>query len=118
MHTDRLPRIAITVGDPSGIGPEIAVKSSLDPRVREVAEIVVYGPSTDEALKAFKTGEVTAESGRVAYETILQAVEDVQAERLDALVTGPINKAAFAAAGLPWKGHTDLLAHLTKCRSV
>ena len=86
MHTDRLPRIAITVGDPSGIGPEIAVKASSDPRVREVAEIVVYGPSTDDALKAFKTGEVTAESGRVAYETILQAVEDVQAERLDALV--------------------------------
>ena len=118
MHTDRLPRIAITVGDPSGIGPEIAVKSSLDPRVRDVAEIVVYGPSTDEALKAFKTGEVTAESGRVAYETILQAVEDVQAERLDALVTGPINKAAFAAAGLPWKGHTDLLAHLTNAPRV
>jgi 4-hydroxythreonine-4-phosphate dehydrogenase len=106
------------VGDPSGIGPEIAVKSSLDPRVREVAEIVIYGPSTDEALKAFKTGEVTAESGRVAYETILQAVEDVQAERLDALVTGPINKAAFAAAGLPWKGHTDLLAHLTNAPRV
>lgn len=118
MHTDRLPRIAITVGDPSGIGPEIAVKASSDPRVREVAEIVVYGPSTDDALKAFKTGEVTAESGRVAYETILQAVEDVQAERLDALVTGPINKAAFAAAGLPWKGHTDLLAHLTNAPRV
>lgn len=118
MHTDRLPRIAITVGDPSGIGPEIAVKSSLEPRVLEVAEIVIYGPSTDEALKAFKTGEVTAESGRVAYETILQAVEDVQAKRLDALVTGPINKAAFAAAGLPWKGHTDLLAHLTNAPRV
>ena len=28
------------------------------------------------------------------------------------IVTAPINKAAFAAAGLPWKGHTDLLAHL------
>ena len=118
MHTDRLPRIAITVGDPSGIGPEIAVKATSDPRVREVAEIVVYGPSTNDALKAFKTGEVTAESGRVAYETILQAVEDVQAERLDALVTGPINKAAFAAAGLPWKGHTDLLAHLTNAPRV
>ena len=118
MHTDRLPRIAITVGDPSGIGPEIAVKAFSDPRVREVAEIVVYGPSTDDTLKAFKTGEVTAESGRVAYETILQAVEDVQAERLDALVTGPINKAAFAAAGLPWKGHTDLLAHLTNAPRV
>src|SRR5690606_493471 len=35
------------------------------------------------------------------------------AGRVDAIATAPINKAAFSAAGLPWKGHTDLLAHLT-----
>ena len=32
---------------------------------------------------------------------------------VDAIATAPINKLAFAEAGLPWKGHTDLLAHLT-----
>ena len=31
---------------------------------------------------------------------------------MQAIVTAPINKAAFAAAGFPWRGHTDLLAHL------
>ena len=31
---------------------------------------------------------------------------------MQAIATAPINKAAFAAAGLPWRGHTDLLAHL------
>src|SRR5690606_35388960 len=35
-----------------------------------------------------------------------------RAGRVDAIATAPVNKAAFAAAGLPWKGHTDLLAHL------
>ena len=43
----------------------------------------------------------------------LRAVDDAQAGRVDAIATAPINKEAFAAAGLPWKGHTDLLAHLT-----
>ena len=30
----------------------------------------------------------------------------------DALATAPVNKLAFSRAGLPWKGHTDLLGHL------
>jgi 4-hydroxy-L-threonine phosphate dehydrogenase PdxA len=33
-------------------------------------------------------------------------------DAFDAVATAPINKLAFAKAGLPWKGHTDLLAHL------
>ena len=36
----------------------------------------------------------------------------------DAVATAPINKLAFARAGLPWKGHTDLLAHLTGAHRV
>ena len=34
------------------------------------------------------------------------------------MATAPVNKEAFALAGLPWRGHTDLLAHLTGARSV
>ena len=68
------PRVAITVGDPAGIGPEIAAKAAADATVRAV----------DAAIK----GDV------------------------DAIATAPVNKLAFAQAGLPWKGHTDLLAHL------
>jgi 4-hydroxythreonine-4-phosphate dehydrogenase len=34
----RRPRIAITVGDPAGIGPEIAEKAAADPRVREASQ--------------------------------------------------------------------------------
>ena len=106
-------RIAITVGDPSGIGPEISLKAAEDARVQAAGEVVLYGPTTDAELAAFPSGKVTAEAGRSAYQTIKRAVSDVQAGRADALVTAPINKEAFAEAGLPWRGHTELLAHLT-----
>lgn len=104
------PRIAITVGDPAGIGPEIARKAADDPRVRSVCEPVVYGPPSG---PSFKPGELSAEAGRAAYETLCAAVKDAQAGVVAAVATAPVNKLAFARAGLPWKGHTDLLAHLT-----
>lgn len=40
------------------------------------------------------------------------------AGRVDAVATAPVNKEAFRLAGLPWSGHTDLLAHLTGAREV
>jgi 4-phospho-D-threonate 3-dehydrogenase / 4-phospho-D-erythronate 3-dehydrogenase len=110
---ERLPRIGITVGDPAGIGPEIALKAADDHRVRDVCEVTLYGPSSPEALEAYPAGRLSALAGRVAYDAIVDAVEDARAGRIDAIATAPVNKEAFALAGLPWKGHTDLLAALT-----
>ena len=104
------PRIAITAGDPAGIGPEVARKAADDPRVREVCEPVIYGPP---AGATFRVGAVSADAGKAAYESIRAAVRDAQAGVVHGMATAPINKRAFAQAGLPWKGHTDLLAHLT-----
>jgi 4-hydroxythreonine-4-phosphate dehydrogenase len=104
------PRIAITVGDPAGIGPEIARKAAADQRVREVCEPVLYGPPDG---SRFTPGQLSAEAGRAAYDAICAAVRDAQAGLVSAIATAPINKLAFSHAGLPWKGHTDLLAHLT-----
>jgi len=106
------PRVGITVGDPAGIGPEIAVATAADARVREVCEPRLYG-AHGAALAVFRRGEVSAEAGRAAYDAIVAAVGDARAGTIDAIATAPINKEAFALAGLPWKGHTDLLAHLT-----
>ena len=103
------PRIAITGGDPAGIGPEIAAKAAADWRVREVCEPVIYEPQPSGPIAL---GEVSALAGRAAFEAIVRAVDDAKAGRVDAIATAPVNKAAFAAAGLGWKGHTDLLAHL------
>jgi 4-hydroxythreonine-4-phosphate dehydrogenase len=109
----RRPKIGVTVGDPAGIGPEIARKAASDRELSESCEIVLYGPSTDAAVARFERGRVSAAAGRAAYDAIVEAVEDARAGRIDAVATAPINKEAFAAAGLPWRGHTDLLAHLT-----
>jgi 4-hydroxythreonine-4-phosphate dehydrogenase len=108
----RLPILAITTGDPSGIGPEIAAAAIRDPRVPAVCQPVIFGPATPDELAPYPAGVVNAAAGRRAYDEILRAVEACQAGHADAMVTAPINKAAFAAAGLPWRGHTDLLAHL------
>jgi 4-hydroxythreonine-4-phosphate dehydrogenase len=104
------PRVAITEGDPAGIGPEIARKAASDARVRAACEPVLYGPTPD---RAFAMGVVNADAGRAAYDAIVAAVRDAQARVVDAIATAPVNKLAFSRAGLPWKGHTDLLAHLT-----
>jgi 4-phospho-D-threonate 3-dehydrogenase / 4-phospho-D-erythronate 3-dehydrogenase len=108
------PRVGITVGDPAGIGPEISLKAAADPAVLEVCEPVLYGPHHEAELRAFVPGRVSAEAGRAACEAIARAVEDVRLGRLDAITTAPINKEAFALAEIPYKGHTDLLAMLTK----
>jgi 4-hydroxythreonine-4-phosphate dehydrogenase len=113
-----LPLIAVTAGDPSGIGPEIAVKAARDPRVVDVCRPVIYGPYAPGALAKFAVGRVSAESGRAAYDAIVRATEDALAGTVAAMVTAPINKAAFAAAGYPWRGHTDLLAHLCGVHDV
>ena len=110
-----LPRVAITIGDPAGIGPEIAAKAAADPRVLEVCTPVLYGRIYSPGVVA---GTLSAEAGRTAYGAIVAAVEDVLAGEVDAVATAPINKEAFALAGLPWRGHTELLAHLTGAASV
>jgi 4-hydroxythreonine-4-phosphate dehydrogenase len=103
------PRIAITVGDPAGIGPEIAAAAAADPRVATACEPVLYATDGCRATP----GRMTAEGGRAAYDAIVRAVADVRSGKVDAVATGPISKEAFRLAGLPWQGHTDLLAHLT-----
>jgi len=107
------PRIGITVGDPAGIGPEIAVKAAADLRVTAVCEPRLYGPHSAEQIASFPRGRVSADAGRAAYRAIVSAVEDARAGTIDGIATAPINKEAFSLAGLPWKGHTDLLASLT-----
>jgi 4-hydroxythreonine-4-phosphate dehydrogenase len=109
------PRIALTVGDPAGIGPEIVEKAVSDGRVRAACDPIVYGPDD---RSPFIPGQLSAAAGRAAYEAIVRAVGDAQGGLVEAIATGPISKEALARAGLPWRGHTDLLANLTGAPSV
>jgi 4-hydroxythreonine-4-phosphate dehydrogenase len=104
-----LPRVGITGGDPAGIGPEIAAKAAADARVRAVCRPVVFAPETPVEVVV---GKPSAPGGQAAYDVIVRAVEEARTGRVDAIATAPISKLALSLAGLPWKGHTDLLAHL------
>jgi 4-hydroxythreonine-4-phosphate dehydrogenase len=86
--------------------------------VLEVCEPILYGPHDRDALAAFPSGRVSAEAGRAAYAAITRAVQDARDGTIAAMATAPISKEALALAGLPWKGHTDLLAHLTAAPRV
>jgi 4-hydroxythreonine-4-phosphate dehydrogenase len=107
------PRIGITSGDPAGIGPEIALKAINDPRVTSACEPILYGASPSEVSPKFPPGRPSAESGRAAYDAIVQAAGDAMSRAIAGIATAPISKEALALAGLKWPGHTELLQHLT-----
>src|SRR5882762_4385392 len=109
------PRVAITTGDPAGIGPEVATRAAADPRVLDACEPVLYGPPQG---ATFAAGTLSAAAGRAAYDVIVRAVGDARQGVVQAIATAPVNKEAFRLAGLEWSGHTDLLAHLTGARDV
>ncbi len=129
------PKIAVTMGDPAGVGPEIVLKAVADEDVRKVADPVVYGSVEALEMVAGRLGldlparpglcEVTTmettgltpglpdpEAGRAMIECIEKAVLDALAARVSAVVTAPINKETARLAGLPFPGHTEFIAHL------
>jgi 4-phospho-D-threonate 3-dehydrogenase / 4-phospho-D-erythronate 3-dehydrogenase len=131
-----LPRIALTTGDPAGVGPELCLRLLREPLVRAVCVPVVYGdlavlarvaralnwpePSAADVLDMraigahdFAPGAVSAACGRAAYEYVVRAIDDARAGIVSAICTGPLHKEALHAAGVPFPGHTELLAHRT-----
>lgn len=112
------PRIAITLGDPRGIGPEVTARALRDQSVHELAEFVVVGPtgtgltpSVD--IGTWMIGGDAASAGQLAGKAIERAVAMVQDGNMDGIVTAPIDKAALLAGGYPYPGHTEMLAALT-----
>lgn len=131
-----LPVIAISAGDPAGIGPEIVLKAIARPEVRAVCTPRVVGsreiltevarrlglpmaPTIDDIpvpLAEIEPGRESAPAGRTAVLAVKHAVALIQAGEADAIATAPLNKAAMAAAGFPYPGHTELLAELAQVR--
>lgn len=123
-----LPRIGITLGDPTGIGPEVVAKALARESLRRQAEFFPIGPpsvlehwglngpsaipTADLAWAQIRPGEVNADCGRVALEAVRVGVARCLAGEFDALVTGPINKRAAQLAGMEFPGHTEFIAAL------
>jgi 4-hydroxythreonine-4-phosphate dehydrogenase len=121
-----LVRLAVTVGDPRGIGPEVAAAALAEPGV----EATVVGP--DDVIAGMVAphsagigswnggagGDALALAGRLAGRAVERAVELWRAGRVDAIVTGPGDKRALNAAGYRFPGHTELLRDLTGASQV
>ena len=63
--------------------------------------------------KNLRHGEVSAEAGLAAFHAIRRSIEWANEGRVSAICTAPIHKEALAAAGVPYPGHTEMLAHLS-----
>ena len=114
-------RLAMTVGDPRGIGPEIVAKALADPRVGERCDIVVIGPDGCGVPVAESVGNWSARgdaalAGQMSGRAIERAVDMAKAGKVEGIVTGPIDKAALLAGGYDFPGHTEMLAELTGSR--
>lgn len=125
------PDIIITMGDPAGIGPEVALKALASPKVKGLANFLLIGDGTvlsrtaagmriadfphvldmANVPKGLAQGRASAAAGRAAIRYIDMALELIAAGEADRLVTAPVNKASIRAAGIRgFQGHTEYIA--------
>ncbi len=132
--------IAITMGDPFGVGPEIAVQTLASPDIQQCCNPVLVGDQQVLAAAArqcnipdflhrfghqichvpsgishplSQAGTVQACGGQAAYDCICAAHELCVSGKAHAVATAPINKESLKAARVPYIGHTEIFAALT-----
>jgi 4-hydroxythreonine-4-phosphate dehydrogenase len=130
-----LPVIALTVGDPAGIGPEVVLKAVADPALAGLAQWLVVGDARILEMAERATG-VTLVNARLHDASALSGYDDFTFGRLDArcgaaaveyvriatqlclsggaeaMVTAPLNKEAVTLNGMAFSGHTEYIAQL------
>ncbi len=132
-------RLVIPIGDPAGIGAEVILKALADATVTEGAEVTIVGShshlqqvydrlspicelanpsqlsildiSLDSDLeRQIKLGVGNAASGEVSFRYLETAIAHTLAGKFESIVTAPIAKSAWKAAGHFYPGQTELLA--------
>jgi 4-phospho-D-threonate 3-dehydrogenase / 4-phospho-D-erythronate 3-dehydrogenase len=131
------PVVAISTGDPAGIGGEIALKALTDPSIASLAHWVVWtdtavlsacervtGLRARELPAEFRTahaipaeaaitfGRLLPEYGGAAVEYVRRATEMCLSGKASAMVTAPLNKEAVSMTGKAFQGHTEFIAEL------
>ncbi len=118
-------RLAVTVGDARGIGPEIIQSALANDTVRERCELIVVGPTNagvavDEVVGNWvPSGDPQRNlelAGKLSGLAIVRAVEMAQSGEVHGIVTAPIDKAALQAGGYDYPGHTEMLGELTNSK--
>ncbi|EMI17173.1 4-hydroxythreonine-4-phosphate dehydrogenase [Rhodopirellula maiorica SM1] len=126
-------KIAITVGDVAGIGPEIALKCASSAEITAFCTPILFGPKAVlervasqfdlpmptvvdlplDNINALIPGQFSADTGRASFAAVCTAIDATQDQQTAAIVTGPIQKEAWHDAGIEFPGHTELLAART-----
>jgi 4-hydroxythreonine-4-phosphate dehydrogenase len=137
-HKKQRPRLVLTLGDPAGIGPEVVLKALADADVSKNCDVTVVGsfdlltqvytklnltknldpianPAELSVLDVHSQGEIitgtgNAASGAASFAYMETAIAHTMNNKFDAIVTGPIAKSAWKAAGYNYPGQTELLA--------
>ena len=146
------PRLAVTMGDPAGVGPELCLRLLHDTELAEICTPIVFGDATiltrvadatglpapqrvvgrsdwpglasvitaptvldlrPPGMDKVKPGEISTDAGRAAWTFITEAISAALAGEVDAITTAPINKESLNKAGIPFPGHTEILADRT-----
>lgn len=126
-----LPHLVVTMGDPSGIGPEVVAKALAQPQVHRLARLSVVGDGSllrrwavvpldvpvletvAAPLPGYPVGVVSVESARAAHGWVERAARMCLAGEADGMVTAPVNKEAFQLAGIADTGHQEVLQRLS-----
>ena len=134
-------KIAVTLGDPAGVGPEVVVKALADPSIASRAHWLIVGDADvlrsaqeltglvieqgerlalvdphaiepDQVSSGVSSGKLSAVCGHAAVEYVRRATELCLRGEADAMVTAPVNKEAVTLSGQPFTGHTEFIAEL------
>ncbi len=127
------PRIAMTMGDPSGVGPEVVLRAAAVRKLRERNDLVIVAApgvldpwsermklpveverlEVGEPVAAATPGKPSPEGAAASLEVVRQTAELCLEGAFDAMVTAPVSKAAITATGAEFPGHTEFLARTT-----
>ena len=142
FSNDKQCTLALTPGDPAGIGPDLAVllskrsttdrivviadRKMLEERSKKLQCEISFCSYDSESQPADKMevlhfdcdspvvpGKGDPSNARYVLNTLDRAVQGCLSREFDAMVTGPVNKEIIARSGIPFVGHTEYLAELT-----
>ncbi|QSN60817.1 4-hydroxythreonine-4-phosphate dehydrogenase PdxA [Caballeronia sp. M1242] len=134
-HPDRPLTVAITTGEPAGVGPELTAAALAQAHARwPSVRFVVLGdrallearsgaawPTNGDLIEIehhalaapAEAGKLDAANGRYVLDLLDAAIDGAVAGRFDAIVTAPLQKSTINDAGVPFTGHTEYLAERT-----
>ncbi len=121
-----LPVIALTSGEPAGIGPELCLELAREPlpaRIVAIGDRSLFQEGAADVLhvpleRPRVPGRLDPANSRYVLRLLDRAVEGCLAGEFDAMVTAPVQKSAINDAGIAFSGHTEYLAERTKAAHV